>query len=168
MSGNASGDTRPHRLEDQDTALSRRRHGFEPRWGHEEDGPVEQPGRARHPVKVEVAGSNPVRTARDVERVPWGEVAQLAEHAAENRGVGSSILPLATDPSGTRLEVQGRTSLANRAMQSEISVLFPALAMHRSNLVKTPVFRAAHVPRCALRAMAPARAIALQIMPAIA
>src|SRR5205085_3009380 len=32
--------------------------------------------------------------------VPWarrfGEVAQLAEHAAENRGVGSSILPLAT------------------------------------------------------------------------
>jgi hypothetical protein len=25
-----------------------------------------------------------------------GEVAQLAEHAAENRGVGSSILPLAT------------------------------------------------------------------------
>jgi hypothetical protein len=25
-----------------------------------------------------------------------GEVAQLAEHATENRGVGSSILPLAT------------------------------------------------------------------------
>ena len=25
-----------------------------------------------------------------------GQVAQLAEHAAENRGVGSSILPLAT------------------------------------------------------------------------
>src|SRR5207249_2995148 len=117
-------------------------------------GPVEQPGRARHPVKVEVAGSNPVRTARDVERVPWGEVAQLAEHAAENRGVGSSILPLATDRSGACPEVQGRTSLANRAMQSEISVLFPALAMHLSNLVNTPEFRAAHVPRCAERAMA--------------
>src|SRR5881398_288128 len=29
-----------------------------------------------------------------------GEVAQLAEHAAENRGVGSSILPLATRPTG--------------------------------------------------------------------
>jgi hypothetical protein len=29
---------------------------------------------------------------------PRGEVAQLAEHAAENRGVGSSILPLATHP----------------------------------------------------------------------
>jgi hypothetical protein len=28
---------------------------------------------------------------------PPGQVAQLAEHAAENRGVGSSILPLATD-----------------------------------------------------------------------
>jgi hypothetical protein len=26
-----------------------------------------------------------------------GQVAQLVEHAAENRGVGSSILPLATD-----------------------------------------------------------------------
>jgi hypothetical protein len=26
-----------------------------------------------------------------------GEVAQLAEHATENRGVGSSILPLATN-----------------------------------------------------------------------
>src|SRR5213080_4809063 len=73
---------------------------------------------------------------------PVGEEAQLAEHRAENGGVGSSIWPLATDPSGTRLEVQGRTSLANRAMQSEISVLFPALAMHRSNLVKTPVLRA--------------------------
>jgi hypothetical protein len=29
-------------------------------------------------------------------RTPMGEVAQLAEHATENRGVGSSILPLAT------------------------------------------------------------------------
>jgi hypothetical protein len=27
---------------------------------------------------------------------PDGQVAQLAEHAAENRGVGSSNLPLAT------------------------------------------------------------------------
>jgi hypothetical protein len=26
--------TGPHRLEAQDTALSRRRHGFESRWGH--------------------------------------------------------------------------------------------------------------------------------------
>jgi hypothetical protein len=26
----------------------------------------------------------------------------MAEHAAENRGVGSSILPLATPPSATR------------------------------------------------------------------
>jgi hypothetical protein len=30
-----------------------------------------------------------------------GQVAQLAEHAAENRGVGSSILPLATDRHGS-------------------------------------------------------------------
>src|ERR671918_1768374 len=28
------GGRRPHRLEAQDTALSRRRHGFESRWGH--------------------------------------------------------------------------------------------------------------------------------------
>ena len=57
---------------------------------------MEQPGRARHPVKVEVAGSNPVRPAGNGAEAPQGEVAQLAEHAAENRGVGSSILPLAT------------------------------------------------------------------------
>jgi hypothetical protein len=31
---------------------------------------------------------------------PPGQVAQLAEHAAENRGVGSSILPLATNRPG--------------------------------------------------------------------
>ncbi len=39
--------TGPHRLVAQDTALSRRRHGFESRWGHRRpvagtDGPVEQ------------------------------------------------------------------------------------------------------------------------------
>ena len=34
---------------------------------------------------------------------PPGQVAQMAEHAAENRGVGSSILPLATDRSRPRL-----------------------------------------------------------------
>ena len=28
----------PHRLEAQDTALSRRRHGFESRWGHSSAG----------------------------------------------------------------------------------------------------------------------------------
>jgi hypothetical protein len=32
-----------------------------------------------------------------------GQVAQLAEHAAENRGVGSSILPLATQFITSRL-----------------------------------------------------------------
>src|ERR687892_2790644 len=53
-------------------------------------GPVEQSGRARHPVKVEVAGSNPVRPAPAPGRRRSGEVAQLAEHAAENRGVGGS------------------------------------------------------------------------------
>ena len=52
----------PHRLEAQDTALSRRRHGFESRWGHRL---TDQPGRAissgveRLPYKEEVAGSNP-------------------------------------------------------------------------------------------------------------
>ena len=69
-----------------------------------EYGPVEQFGRARHAVKVEVAGSNPVGTAT-MQAVlgasggcqgPCGEVAQLAEHAAENRGVGGSIPSLAT------------------------------------------------------------------------
>src|SRR5918996_3640405 len=59
-------------------------------------GPVEQSGRARHPVKVEVAGSNPVRPAPAPGRRRSGEVAQLAEHAAENRGVGGSNPSLAT------------------------------------------------------------------------
>ena len=43
-----------------------------------------------------------------------GEVAQLAEHAAENRGVGSSILPLATFsgmPCGHRPELKGGRGL---------------------------------------------------------
>ena len=72
----------PHRLVAQDTALSRRQHGFESRWGHAHH-PASRPGArsarprglararsrgaawsARHPVKVEVAGSNPVGTAR--------------------------------------------------------------------------------------------------------
>ncbi len=53
--------TSPHRLEAQDTALSRRRHGFESRWGH-------VPGAGRGaissgvehlPYKEGVAGSNP-------------------------------------------------------------------------------------------------------------
>jgi hypothetical protein len=47
---------------------------------------------AHLPVKEKAASSNLVRGARHRP----GEVAQLAEHATENRGVGSSILPLAT------------------------------------------------------------------------
>jgi hypothetical protein len=34
---------RPHRLEAQDTALSRRRRGFESRWGHSRSTPVVRP-----------------------------------------------------------------------------------------------------------------------------
>jgi hypothetical protein len=36
----------------------------------------------------------------EARRARTGQVAQLAEHAAENRGVGSSILPLATKTAG--------------------------------------------------------------------
>ena len=50
----------PHRLEAQDTALSRRRHGFESRWGHTGGGPrAISSGVERLPYKEEVAGSNP-------------------------------------------------------------------------------------------------------------
>src|SRR3954454_21245981 len=68
--------------------------------------PVEESGRPHRPVKAEIAGSKPVRRARVArpEPAPPGQVAQLVEHAAENRGVGSSILPLATArPSGPLL-----------------------------------------------------------------
>ena len=56
---------------------------------------------ARDPVKVEVGGSNPLRPAsgaarRFAEGLMQGEVAQLAEHSAENRGVGGSNPSLAT------------------------------------------------------------------------
>src|SRR6266542_5337756 len=61
---------------------------------------VEEPGRPHRPVKAVIAGSNPVTRAGSAGAragaTMSGQVAQLAEHAAENRGVGSSILPLAT------------------------------------------------------------------------
>ena len=52
--------------------------------------------------------------ARQVARAVTGQVAQLVEHATENRGVGGSIPPLATEGlrgvgriDGTRLDVRG-------------------------------------------------------------
>jgi hypothetical protein len=61
-------------------------------------GPVEQLGCARRPVKAEVAGSNPVGTARTgaVLLLSPGQVAQSVERAAENRKVGGSIPSLPT------------------------------------------------------------------------
>ena len=61
-------------------------------------GPVEQLGCARRPVKAEVAGSNPVGTARTEATSPGppGQVAQSVERAAENRKVGGSIPSLPT------------------------------------------------------------------------
>ena len=60
-------------------------------------GPVEQLGCARRPVKAEVAGSNPVGTARTGPRPrSRGQVAQSVERAAENRKVGGSIPSLPT------------------------------------------------------------------------
>ena len=38
-----------------------------------------------------------VQVARQVARAVTGQVAQLVEHATENRGVGGSIPPLATE-----------------------------------------------------------------------
>jgi hypothetical protein len=76
-------------------------------------GPVEQLGCARRPVKAEVAGSNPVGTARTgpMHLLSPGQVAQSVERAAENRKVGGSIpslpttsalvrVPLASTPPG--------------------------------------------------------------------
>ena len=64
-------------------------------------GPVEQLGCARRPVKAEVAGSNPVGTARTGPvPVPLGQVAQSVERAAENRKVGGSIPSLPTRSRG--------------------------------------------------------------------
>ena len=61
-------------------------------------GPVEQLGCARRPVKAEVAGSNPVGTARTgaAMLLSPGQVAQSVERAAENRKVGGSIPSLPT------------------------------------------------------------------------
>ena len=72
---------------------------------------------ARRPVKPEVAGSNPVRSARwvrdiagatavpspgDVRRKPWGRVAQLVERAPEKREVTGSM-PVPTTGRGVGL-----------------------------------------------------------------
>ena len=67
-------------------------------------GPVEQLGCARRPVKAEVAGSNPVGTARTgpMHLLSPGQVAQSVERAAENRKVGGSIPSLPTR-NGSRL-----------------------------------------------------------------
>ncbi len=56
----------------------------------------------RLPVTQEVAGSNPVVPAR-------GQIAQSVEHLSEKQGVGSSILPLATNEKNT-LEISYTTS----------------------------------------------------------
>jgi hypothetical protein len=70
-------------------------------------GPVEQLGCARRPVKAEVAGSNPVGTARTGTSclLSPGQVAQSVERAAENLKVGGSIPSLPT----TSGQVSGRS-----------------------------------------------------------
>ena len=64
---------------------------------------------ARRPVKPEVAGSNPVRTANltgSSEQVRRGRVAQLEEHSPEKRGVPGST----PGPTTTRGPPHGRAS----------------------------------------------------------
>jgi hypothetical protein len=70
-------------------------------------GPVEQLGCARRPVKAEVAGSNPVGTARtgSMHLLSPGQVAQSVERAAENRKVGGSIPSLPTTSAPVRPSV---------------------------------------------------------------
>ena len=102
----------PHRLEDQDTALSRRRHGFEPRWGHENEGLWSSSAvlatLSRWRSRVQIPSGPRTNAA---ERRGYGEVAQLAEHAAENRGVGGSIPSLATITRGAPLALPEPASL---------------------------------------------------------
>jgi hypothetical protein len=97
---------------------------------------------ARHPVKVKVAGSSPVWGAhggcwkdvflQQLGRAGLGEVAQLAEHATENRGVGSSILPLATTRTRGLAEDEGQDAeLANPS--SEADILAPSRNLRTSS-----------------------------------
>ena len=77
---------------------------------------------ARRPVKPEVAGSNPVRTANlagSSEQVGRGRVAQLEEHSPEKRGVpGSTPGPTTAEgppPGGPSVvSPRGRASSSNR------------------------------------------------------
>jgi hypothetical protein len=58
--------------------------------------------------------------------------------------------------------------LAKLEMHVETCPLFPAWAMHLSNLVNTLVLRAAHVPTLTLRSIAMMSARAQQTTPAMA
>ena len=101
---------RPHRLAVQDIALSRRRRGFESRWGHAVCS-VSQGSTAswsklkieiarsrgevwssRRPVKAEVAGSNPVETASHVRCIAALAALNGRERATRaGSSVGTSI-----------------------------------------------------------------------------
>ena len=90
-------------------------------------GPVEQLGCARRPVKAEVAGSNPVGTARTRATSPGppGQVAQSVERAAENRKVGGSIPSLPT----TTAQVRPSAALAPRRVLASDSGILPASSL---------------------------------------
>jgi hypothetical protein len=88
-------------------------------------GPVEQLGCARRPVKAEVAGSNPVGTARTGPTRSPGQVAQSVERAAENRKVGGSIPSLPTTSALVRMSLAS----APPGMPTADSGILPALSL---------------------------------------
>ena len=75
---------------------------------------------ARRPVKPEVAGSNPVRTADECGDAT-GRVAQLAERAPEKREVtGSTPVPTTTESTGQRCSISTRGRFPQSSGHDEV------------------------------------------------
>ena len=140
---------RPHRLVAQDTALSRRRHGFESRWGHARfrrpPGPwprcAEGPSAARR-VRHDAArnpGSSEVRVVRGGRPdhlYRTGRQTRLG-HAGLPRRLGSASR--ATKPSGWPLFGPARSSAArSRSLASLAARRWYALPVEGGCLLQSP------------------------------
>jgi hypothetical protein len=112
---------------------------------------------ARHPVKVEAAGSNPVRTAPETGSLSRpgrpGQVAQSVERPPEKRKVGGSIPPLPTTCGNSRARFDDNAPHAKRSLigSSPKPENDSATCRHRSWPTAPKHLRKAYFAKLALR-----------------